>query len=53
MNGGVVVKDISAMKETAERVHQEVLELITSLSDDNSSDRRSFVRNSLIFFQNH
>ncbi|KAJ7465512.1 hypothetical protein FB451DRAFT_1486947 [Mycena latifolia] len=41
VNGAHVVRDISVMKETAERVHQEVLELISALSDHNSSDRRS------------
>jgi hypothetical protein len=43
------VKDIGAMKKTAERIHQEVLQLISALSDDNSSDGGSFVSNSSIF----
>ncbi|KAJ7466358.1 hypothetical protein FB451DRAFT_1260710 [Mycena latifolia] len=34
-----MVTDMAAMDQSAQRVHQEVLELITSLSDDKSSDR--------------
>ena len=48
-----MIKDISAMVEMAQQVHQEVLELITALVDDNSFDNESFVRNSSIFVLNH
>jgi hypothetical protein len=41
------------MKESAQQVHQEVLELISTLSDDKSSERGSTVCNSLIFFLSH
>jgi hypothetical protein len=39
----VLVTEIAGMKEYAQRVHQEVLELISALSDDKSSDRSSLV----------
>jgi hypothetical protein len=48
VNGIDVVHDITVMKETAEQVHQEVLELITALSEDSSSDTGSFVCNYLV-----
>ncbi|KAJ6583437.1 hypothetical protein DFH09DRAFT_1275203 [Mycena vulgaris] len=38
-----VVNDISNMKEKAQHVHQEVLQLISGLSDDNNSDGGSFM----------
>jgi hypothetical protein len=38
------------MKDSAQRVHQEVLEMILALSDDKSSDRGSFVRDSFSFY---
>jgi hypothetical protein len=39
------------MKESAQRIHQEVLELILALSDDNSSESGSFVPNSSILIR--
>jgi hypothetical protein len=50
VNGLDVLKDINVMKESAEKVHQEVLEFISALSDDNSSDRASVVCNSSLSF---
>jgi hypothetical protein len=41
------------MKESAQRVHEEVLELISALSDDNGSDRGSLVRDTSVFSLNH
>ncbi|KAJ7434558.1 hypothetical protein FB451DRAFT_1109905 [Mycena latifolia] len=43
VNGVDLVKDIKAMKESAQRVHEEVLELISALSYENSSDTGSFI----------
>jgi hypothetical protein len=48
-----MVKDMNAMKESGQQVHQEVLELISALSDDKSSYRGSTVCNFLILFLNH
>ncbi|KAJ6493488.1 hypothetical protein DFH09DRAFT_1104483 [Mycena vulgaris] len=53
VNGVDMAKDISAMKKSAQQVHQEVLELISALSDDNSSDRESLVSDSVFSFSNH
>jgi hypothetical protein len=41
------------MKHSAQQVHEEVLELISALSNDNSSDKASFVCNSSVFFLTH
>jgi hypothetical protein len=43
MNGVDLVEDINQMKVSAQRVHEEVLELLSALSEENSSDRGSFV----------
>jgi hypothetical protein len=40
------------MTEAAEQAHQEMLELISALSDDKSSDRTSLVCSSLISILN-
>ena len=48
VNGVGLIKDISTMKDSAQRVHEEVLEFMSALSNENSSDSGSFVRKILI-----
>ncbi|KAJ6549254.1 hypothetical protein DFH09DRAFT_1039450 [Mycena vulgaris] len=44
VNGVDLIKDINTMKESAQQVHQQVVELIKALSDDSSSEGGSFIR---------
>jgi hypothetical protein len=52
VNGVDMVSNITTMKDSAQRIHQEVLELISVL-DDRSSDTGSIVCHPWISFLNH
>jgi hypothetical protein len=53
VNGVHVVTNITLMNESVQRVHDEVLEFITGLSEDKSSDSGSIVCHCSIPFQNY
>ncbi|KAJ7181496.1 hypothetical protein C8R43DRAFT_1101348, partial [Mycena crocata] len=44
IGAGAVLVDLAEIQQTTERMHKEILELISTLSDGTTSDRRSWVQ---------